>query len=64
MKRLIVLLTVLTTTVSISAAQHLQQELLSGADKMVFQMSYTQQWDQQSNVQINGLAFYNRFYEA
>lgn len=64
MKKIIVLLTVLLTAVSVSAAQHLQQELLSGADKMVFQMSYTQQWDQQSNVQINGLAFYNRFYES
>jgi len=45
-----------------SAAQHLQQELLSGADKMAFQMTFSQQWNQQSDIQINGLAFYNRFY--
>lgn len=58
------LLFALATVVNVSAAQHLQQELLSGADKMVFQTTFSQQWNQRSDIQINGLAFFNRFYDS
>jgi hypothetical protein len=64
MKKLIALLLALATVVNVSAAQHLQQELLSGADRMVFQTTFSQQWDQRSDIQINGLAFFNRFYDS
>lgn len=62
MKRLIVLLIAFTAVVNMSAAQHLQQELLSGPEKMVFQATFSQQVGQQSDFRVNGLAFFNRFH--
>jgi hypothetical protein len=64
MKSFITLFVDLATIVNMSAAQHLQQELLSGADRMVFQTTFSQQWDQQSDIRIDGLAFFNRFYHS
>ena len=63
MKQLFLLLAVLAVMVNMSAAQHLQQELLSGAEKMVFQATFSQQVDQESDSRINGLAFFNRFHD-
>jgi hypothetical protein len=63
MKRLLVLLVALAATVNMSAAQHLQQEFLSGAEKMVFQATFSEEAGQQSEFRINGLAFFNRFHD-
>ena len=64
MKRFILLIAAITAVVHASAAQHLQQELLSGADKMVLQTTFSQQFGQQSDFRINGLAFFNRFHNS
>lgn len=63
MKRFILLLAALTMLVNISTAQKLQQELLSGVEKMVFQTTFSQQFGQKSDYRISGLAFFNRFYD-
>ena len=64
MKQLFLLLAVLVVMVNMSAAQHLQQDLLSGPEKMVFQMTFSQQVGQESDSRINGLAFFNRYYNS
>jgi hypothetical protein len=63
MKRLIVLLIALTAITHTSSAQHLQQELLSGAEKMVLQATFSEQVGKESDFRINGLAFFNRFHD-
>ncbi|MCW9705213.1 hypothetical protein [Fodinibius salsisoli] len=64
MKRIIVIITAFTAIANITTAQHLQQELLSGTEKMVFQTTFSQQWNQNPNLRVNGLAFFNRFYDS
>jgi len=62
MIRFITFLAALTAMVNISVAQPLQSELLSGAEKMVFQTTFSQQFEQAADFRINGLAFFNRFH--
>jgi len=57
MIRFITFLAALTAMVNISVAQPLQSELLSGAEKMVFQTTFSQQFEQAADFRINGLAF-------
>ena len=64
MKRLILLLCAFAAAANGLSAQHLQHQLLSGTEKMVFQTTYNQQWSQDSNIRISGLAFFNRFHKS
>lgn len=64
MKRLILFLFAFAAAANGSAAQHLQQKLLSGTEKMVFQTTYSQQWSRGSDIRLSGLAFFNRFHKS